>query len=78
MTTYKATMISQSQTGAAWDVHTLDGRYAATVSRKADGTFRHYYNGDATKGSTRKFKSMDEVFANIDRRLAFIRSKRAA
>ena len=77
--TYRLDQISQLQNGAAaWDVFMPNGRYAATVSRKPDGTFRHYYNSDASKGSTRRFRSMDEVFANIDKRLASLHAKRTA
>lgn len=61
-----------------WDVFTKQGRFAALIVTKPDGTLRHYYNGNGTKGSARKFRSFGEVFANIDKRRARIAEKRAA
>lgn len=62
----------------AWDVFTSKGRFAGLIVTKKDGTLRHYYNMDGTKGSARKFKSINEALDNVRRRRAFIATKRAA
>lgn len=62
----------------AWDVFTSKGRFAGLIVTKKDGTLRHYYNSNGTKGSTRKFKSINEALDNVRRRRAFIAAKRAS
>ena len=60
-----------------WDVYTKAGRFVGLIVTKPDGTLRHRYNSTGSKGSARKFNSIDEVFKNIDRRRERIRAKAA-
>lgn len=60
----------------AWDVFTKKGAYAGLVVTKPDGTLRHRYNSSGTKGSARKFQSIDEVLENIANRRTRIVAKR--
>lgn len=62
----------------AYDVRKPSGAFAALIVANANGTFTHYYDSNAHKGSTKRFKSWGELFANIDRRHAAIAAKRAA
>lgn len=61
-----------------WDVFTKSNKFVGLIVAKKDGTFRHFYNTDGTRGSSRKFASISEALANIDKRRAFIRAKTAA
>lgn len=51
-----------------WDVFTKTQRYAGLIVRKKDGSFRHYYNSNGTKGSAKKFKSVNEALENLHNR----------
>lgn len=62
----------------AWDVFTKTGRYAGLIVTKKDGTLRHYYDSNGSKGSSRKFKSIEEALDNVRARRARIIAKRAA
>jgi len=59
-----------------WDVTTKAGRFAGLIVTRKDGTFRHFYNTEGTKGSARKFASINEALDNVSRRLASIAAKR--
>lgn len=59
-----------------WDVTTKDGRFAGLIVTRKDGTFRHYYNTDGTKGSARKFASINEALDNVSKRRAFLAARR--
>lgn len=60
----------------AWDVFAKNNRFAALIVTKPDGSFRHYYNSNGTKGSARKFKSIEEALENVVKRRAFLSAKR--
>lgn len=53
-----------------WDVFTKNGRYAGLIVTRKDGTFRHYYNSNGTKGSAKKFKTINDAIDNIRARRA--------
>ena len=53
-----------------WDVFTKQGRFAGLIVTKKDGTFRHYYDMNGTKGSARKFKTIEEALDNVRNRRA--------
>ena len=61
-----------------WDVFTKTGRFAGLIVARKDGTFRHFYNGNGTKGSARKFPNINDALDNITKRRAFINAKRGA
>lgn len=61
-----------------WDVFTNRGRYAGLIVTKSDGTLRHYYDSNASKGSAKKFSSIEEALDNVRARRAKINAKRAA
>ena len=62
----------------AWDVWTKAGRYAGLIVTKPDGTLRHYYNSNGTKGSSRKLQSIGQALESIANRRARIAAKKAA
>ena len=59
-----------------WDVFTKTGRFAGLIVTKKDGTLRHYYNSECTKGSSRKFSTINDALDNISKRQAFLQAKR--
>lgn len=48
-----------------WDVFSKRGAYAGLICGHQDGTFRHYYNASATKGSKKKFPSFNAAMENL-------------
>ena len=62
----------------AWDVKHPSGAFAGMIVRKPDGTYRHRYNGTGSKGSARKFPSLNVALENIDKRMARIKERRGA
>jgi len=62
----------------AFDVFTKEGRFAGMVVQNKRGHWTHYYNSNATKGSSVKFVTIWNALANIDKRRARIAAKRTA
>lgn len=52
----------------SFDVYTREGRFAGLIASRPDGTFRHYYNSNATRFSQRKFASVADALENIHAR----------
>jgi len=59
-----------------WDVYTRNGRYAGLIVTRQDGTLRHYYNTNGTKGSSRKLKNIEEALDSIRARRDRLVAKR--
>ena len=69
-----ATIYSLEEAGIeCYDVRTAAGQYCGYVVRKADGTWRHRYNSSGSKGSVRKFPSIEAALESMHAR----RMKRA-
>ena len=55
--------------GQSWDVRTKSGVFAAVISERfKSGLVKVYFNSNATKGSTRKFYSIQEALEFIHQR----------
>ena len=52
----------------AWDVFTRDGRFAGLLVTKKDGTIRHRYNSTGSRGSSKKFLTIDDAVDSIIKR----------
>ena len=63
---------------ACWDVFTKTGRFAGLIVTRKDGTLRHYYDTNASKGSAKKFLTISDALENIGKRREAIKAKRAA
>lgn len=49
----------------SYDLRTRSGTYAGLVCPRKDGTYRVYFNSTATRGSARKFPSLDAALAFV-------------
>lgn len=58
----------------AHDVFTSSGAFAGLIVKRPDESWRHYYNGEATRFSTRKFPTISAALENLHAR----REKRIA
>lgn len=56
------------------DVFTPAGRFAGLVAKRPDGSWRHYYDSNATRFSKQKFRTISEALENLHTR----REKRIA
>ncbi len=54
-----------------------NGWHVGIIAKRKDGTWRHYYNSNATKGSQRKFTTFDEALENLHNRRMKRKAKRA-
>jgi hypothetical protein len=49
----------------SFDVRTKQGLYAGVLAPRKDGTYRVYFNGNCTRGSQRKFNSVNDAISFI-------------
>ena len=63
-------ILSLTEAGpGSFDVRTRNGAFAGVVAPRKDGTYSVYFNSNATRGSVRKFPSVNDALAYIiDRR----------
>ena len=65
----RATIYSLDLAGIdAFDVFTPAGRWCGLVLRKPDGSWRHRYTVTGSKGSARKFPTVESALDNLHAR----------
>ncbi len=64
MTAYTAFQLEQAgatKEGISFDVRTRGGAFAGIISHRYNGVTRVWFNSTATRGSARKFRSIQEA-----------------